>query len=112
MTTERPQQQTQQQASTADANGSLSSLPDDDTPHKVTIIGSGNWGSAAAMIVGNNVQKSSKFHNTVTMWVYQEQINGRNLTDIINEQHENVKYLPNKKLPTNVIAEQIGRAHV
>eukprot|EP00965_Chrysotila_dentata_P161078 5318686-Pleurochrysis_carterae.AAC.1 len=28
------------------------------------------------------------------MWVYQEQINGKNLTDIINAKNENVKYLP------------------
>jgi hypothetical protein len=27
----------------------------------------------------------------VRMWVYQEQVDGKNLTDIINEKHENVK---------------------
>ncbi|SAM00228.1 hypothetical protein [Absidia glauca] len=51
---------------------------------KVSIIGSGNW--------------------QVRMWVFEEQIDGRNLTDIINEKHENVKYLPNVKLPDNVVA--------
>ena len=39
------------------------------------------------------------------MWVYQEQIDGKNLTDIINETHVNVKYLPDAKLPENVYAE-------
>ena len=38
------------------------------------------------------------------MWVYEEMIEGRKLTEIINEDHENVKYLPGVKLPENVIA--------
>lgn len=37
------------------------------------------------------------------MWVYEENINGRKLTDIINTDHENVKYLPGYKLPENVV---------
>lgn len=32
------------------------------------------------------------------------QIDGRNLTDIINETHENVKYLPDLKFTDNVVA--------
>ena len=61
---------------------------------KVTIVGSGNWGSAIAKIVGRNVLTSDEFEKEVRMWVFQEQVNGKNLTDIINTQHENVKYLP------------------
>jgi glycerol-3-phosphate dehydrogenase (NAD+) len=38
------------------------------------------------------------------MWVFEEQVDGRALTQIINEQHENVKYLPGIKLPPNVVA--------
>lgn len=38
------------------------------------------------------------------MYVYEETIDGRKLTEIINEDHENVKYLPGIKLPDNVIA--------
>ena len=38
------------------------------------------------------------------MWVYEEMIEGRKLTEIINEDHENVKYLPGVKLPENVVA--------
>ncbi|KAG2187126.1 hypothetical protein INT44_004796 [Umbelopsis vinacea] len=73
--------------------------------HKVAIIGSGNWGSAIAKIVGENAQKHSDlFDRQVRMWVFEEQVDGRNLTDIINEKHENVKYLPGVKLPENVIA--------
>lgn len=40
------------------------------------------------------------------MWVYEENIDGRNLTDIINTEHENVKYLPGYKLPENVVRER------
>lgn len=38
------------------------------------------------------------------MYVYEEMINGKKLTDIINETHENVKYLPGHKLPENVVS--------
>ncbi|KAL3837377.1 hypothetical protein ACJMK2_022739 [Sinanodonta woodiana] len=72
---------------------------------RVCIIGSGNWGSAIAKIIGNNVvAMSDQFHTEVRMWVFEEMINGRKLTEIINQDHENVKYLPGIKIPTNVIA--------
>lgn len=38
------------------------------------------------------------------MYVYEEMINGKKLTEIINETHENVKYLPGQKLPENVVS--------
>lgn len=82
---------------------------------RVCIIGSGNWGSAIARIVGANVvdvspslvptaRKSTRFDSTVQMWVYEEMWNGKKLTEVINEKHENVKYLPGVTLPDNVIA--------
>ncbi|XP_008322079.1 glycerol-3-phosphate dehydrogenase 1-like protein [Cynoglossus semilaevis] len=74
------------------------------SPLKVCIVGSGNWGSAIARIIGNNVKSIQRFATTVNMWVYEENIDGRNLTDIINTEHENVKYLPGYKLPENVVA--------
>ncbi|NXR09896.1 GPD1L protein, partial [Semnornis frantzii] len=61
-------------------------------------------GTAVAKIIGNNVKKLQKFASTVKMWVFEENINGRKLTDIINNEHENVKYLPGYKLPDNVVA--------
>jgi len=72
---------------------------------KVTVVGSGNWGSAIAKIVGRNVLGNDKFDDEVRMWVYQEKIDGRDLTEIINEEHENVKYLPGIKFTENVIAD-------
>jgi len=38
------------------------------------------------------------------MWVFEEEVNGRKLTEIINTEHENVKYLPGRTLPSNIIA--------
>jgi len=70
----------------------------------IGIIGSGNWGSAIAKLLGENVQKGTAYSKTVNMWVYEEQVNGRNLSEIINTEHENVKYLPGTKLPENVKA--------
>ncbi|XP_066543483.1 glycerol-3-phosphate dehydrogenase [NAD(+)], cytoplasmic [Amia ocellicauda] len=71
---------------------------------KVCIIGSGNWGSAIAKIIGRNVTKSNRFDPIVKMWVYEEMVDGKKLTEIINTEHENVKYLPGHKLPKNVVA--------
>ena len=78
---------------------------------KICIIGSGNWGSAIATLVGRNCERLPYFENQVNMWVYEEQIpdpeeEGKmsNLTDIINTRHENVKYLPGITLPKNVVA--------
>lgn len=54
-------------------------------------------GSAIAKVIGENVQKhSDTFEELVRVWVFQEQVDGRNLTDIMNEQHENTKYVPSR----------------
>ena len=74
------------------------------TPDKVVIIGSGNWGSAIATIVGKNCARLSSYETRVNMWVFEELIENEKLTDIINTRHENVKYLPNIRLPTNIVA--------
>lgn len=71
---------------------------------KITIIGSGNWGTAIARIVANNVKNFEEFDNTVNMYVFEEMIDGRKLSEIINNDHENVKYLPGFKIPDNVVA--------
>ncbi|EEH16471.1 hypothetical protein PABG_06558 [Paracoccidioides brasiliensis Pb03] len=90
--------------------------------HKVTVIGSGNWGSVISKMVAENVAANAdSFELTVDMWVYDEKVevpqtskhydpasplcNGpQNLTEIINKLHENVKYLPNITLPSNIRA--------
>ena len=75
--------------------------------HKVCIVGSGNWGSTVTKIIAENIQSESlkeTFDQKIRMYVYEEFINGRSLVDIINETHENVKYLPGIKLPENIIA--------
>ncbi|CAH8653212.1 unnamed protein product [Heterobilharzia americana] len=74
------------------------------TLRRVSIIGSGNWGSTIAKIVGNNVKSFTEYTPEVRMWVHEEMIDDRKLTEIINTTHENVKYLPGVKLPDNVVA--------
>lgn len=72
---------------------------------RVCIIGSGNWGSAIAKITGNNVRsRTTLFETQINMYVYEEVLDGKKLTEIINTTHENVKYLPGIKLPENVVA--------
>ncbi len=48
---------------------------------------------------------SNEYDPEILMWCKEEIFeDGRKLTDIINEEHENVKYLPGLKIPDNVIA--------
>jgi len=88
---------------------------------KVTIVGSGNWGSgmllilfvnycglilAIARIVGSTTKKNpNTFAPEVNMWVFEEIVDGKKLSEVINTQHENIKYLPGKKLPENVVSD-------
>merc|ERR1719443_2155123 len=78
----------------------------------VCIVGSGNWGSTAAKIIGENIMSGDAknyFNQEVRMWVFEEEIkqedgSTRKLTEIINTEHENVKYLKGHKLPEIVKA--------
>ena len=57
-----------------------------------------------AKVIGVNCARHSHLDSEVRMWVFEEEVDGRKLSEIINEQHENVKYLPGIKLPENVVA--------
>ncbi|XP_077253086.1 NAD-dependent glycerol-3-phosphate dehydrogenase family protein [Tasmannia lanceolata] len=73
---------------------------------KVTIVGSGNWGSVASKLIASNTLKSPSFDDEVRMWVYEETLpTGEKLTEVINRENENVKYLPGIKLGKNVVAD-------
>ncbi|CCG26027.1 Gpd1 protein [Candida orthopsilosis Co 90-125] len=77
-----------------------------DHPFKIAVIGSGNWGTTIAKVLAENaLARPHLFSHYVKMWVFQEQIDGKNLTDIINIQNVNIKYLPGVKLPSNLVAE-------
>ena len=75
----------------------------------MAIIGSGNWGSAIAKIIGRNLLMKEGFDPEVRMWVFEEEVEvggeTRKLTEVINGDHENVKYLPGIKFTENVIAD-------
>ncbi|KAH6895863.1 NAD-dependent glycerol-3-phosphate dehydrogenase N-terminus-domain-containing protein [Thelonectria olida] len=88
--------------------------------HKVTIVGSGNWGSTIAKIIAENTRQNTKlFEEEIQMWVYEEEVTlskdskyydeaigdkPQKLTEVINKHHENVKYLPGVALPPNIKA--------
>ncbi|KAK6913042.1 Glycerol-3-phosphate dehydrogenase, NAD-dependent, C-terminal [Dillenia turbinata] len=73
---------------------------------RVTVIGSGNWGSVAAKLIASNTLMLDSFHDEVRMWVYEEVLpSGEKLTNVINQTNENVKYLPGIKLGKNVVAD-------
>uniref|UniRef100_L2FUH3 Glycerol-3-phosphate dehydrogenase [NAD(+)] n=1 Tax=Colletotrichum fructicola (strain Nara gc5) TaxID=1213859 RepID=L2FUH3_COLFN len=88
--------------------------------HKVTVVGSGNWGSTISKIVAENTKAHPDlFEEDVHMWVYEEDVvldasspyhdpavgsSPQKLTSVINKYHENTKYLPGIKLPHNLVA--------
>jgi glycerol-3-phosphate dehydrogenase (NAD+) len=91
----------------------------------VCVVGSGNWGSTAAKIIGENIlegRASQFFSDEVRMWVFEEDVKQadgsvRKLSEVINTDHENVKYLPGIRLPANVKAvpdlkQAVEGAHV
>ncbi|KAL9015749.1 MAG: hypothetical protein Q9185_006871 [Variospora sp. 1 TL-2023] len=100
----------------------MSTLGGYNKKHKVTVVGSGNWGSAIAKIVAENAKEHPDlFEEMVQMWVYEEELTvpttskhydpgskfstqPHKLTRLINHFHENVKYLPGIALPSNLIA--------
>merc|ERR1711988_1876668 len=72
---------------------------------KIAMVGSGNFGSALVRILGRNAMRHDVFDNEVKMYVHEEMIDGKPLTQIINETHENVKYLKGAKFTPNVVAD-------
>ena len=77
---------------------------------KIAVIGSGNWGTAVGRHVARNVAQKKGLQNLwrkqVDMWVMEETLDdGRKLTEVINSEHVNVKYLPPASLPQNLVAK-------
>ncbi|KAF2645804.1 glycerol-3-phosphate dehydrogenase-like protein [Massarina eburnea CBS 473.64] len=90
--------------------------------HRVTIVGSGNWGTTMSKLVAENVKANPQlFEETVQMWVYEEEVTvpkdsrhfdpaselatkPQKLSELFNKVHENIKYLPNITIPANVVA--------
>lgn len=83
---------------------------------KVAVLGSGAWGTALARLIATNVARLPDFQKEVAMWVHEEMVDGRKITEIINEDHK-TKYLPGFDLPHNILAvpdpvEAVKDAHV
>lgn len=76
---------------------------------KVCIVGSGNWGSAIATIIGRNCARLDSYDTKVSMWVFEEDVvyNGKSwkLSELINTHGVNSKYLPGIQLPSNIHAQ-------
>ncbi|EUD65604.1 glycerol-3-phosphate dehydrogenase [NAD+] [Plasmodium inui San Antonio 1] len=73
-------------------------------PLKVSVIGSGSWGTVVSKIVAENTHKSKIFHPVVRMYVKEEIVDNEKLSNIINTKKENVKYMKGMKVPDNVVA--------
>ena len=60
----------------------------------------------SASHIGERVRElQGEYDERILMWCKEETLDdGRQLTEVINEEHENTKYLPKQKIPTNVVA--------
>lgn len=75
------------------------------TIDRVAVIGSGSWGTALARIAAINAAEKEGFVKEVRLWVREREIPGKGLlTEIMNKEHENARYLPDVDLPTNLVA--------
>jgi glycerol-3-phosphate dehydrogenase (NAD+) len=56
--------------------------------------------------IGEKVREmKNEYEEKILMWCKEETLDdGSKLTDVINHEHENVKYLPDQKLPENIVA--------
>ncbi|EFJ50801.1 hypothetical protein VOLCADRAFT_57957 [Volvox carteri f. nagariensis] len=75
--------------------------------YRVAMIGSGAWACAAVRMMAQNTlahDPADNFTDEIKMWVYEEEYEGRKLTEVINETHENPKYFPGFDLGSNVRA--------
>ena len=65
-------------AASPPAGGKRSDKRKGDAVDRVAIIGSGNWGSAIAKVIGENVRAhAARFHPEVLMWVFEEIVEAR-----------------------------------
>ncbi|HNW27556.1 MAG TPA: NAD(P)-binding domain-containing protein [Spirochaetota bacterium] len=69
---------------------------------KIAMIGAGSWGTAVAKNIAE-----SKPHLTVIMWAYEKSV-----ASSINTLHENTEFLPEVKLPANIVATNTLREAV
>lgn len=70
--------------------------------HTITVIGSGNWGTAISKLIAENIKDKPDFEDQLNMYTHEEIIDGKKLSHIINTENENIKYLPKIKLPKNL----------
>ncbi|CAH8593676.1 unnamed protein product [Schistosoma turkestanicum] len=71
---------------------------------RVSVLGCGSWGTALVKAVADNVLLSHEFCSKVYWFVRDEIYDNRSLTEWINKDHMNPSYLPDFKLPSNVVA--------
>ena len=76
---------------------------------KIVIVGGGNFGTAISNRIALNLIENSalstQYDSKVTLWIYDEIVDDKKLSEIINETHENIKYLPGITLCPSIRVE-------
>jgi glycerol-3-phosphate dehydrogenase (NAD+) len=55
---------------TVSQNNVLNSVNDVINRSKVTVIGSGNWGSVASKLIASNTLRLNNFHGNILLYIY------------------------------------------
>lgn len=71
---------------------------------RISFVGSGFWSITTLLAVGENISSFEDYEKRILIWVFEEMVNRRKLTMLINKTRMNVKYLPGVTLPNNVSA--------
>ncbi|KCZ81312.1 hypothetical protein H312_01191 [Anncaliia algerae PRA339] len=72
--------------------------------YKVGIVSGGSFGTSMAISIAETAETNNIFKNQVSILLNKEFYNSVSLVDLINKDKENKKYLPNVKIPDNVVA--------
>lgn len=71
---------------------------------KIAMVGSGAFASSVMQMMSQNAREKAIFKDQVDMYVHEEEYQESTLTQAINQQHENPKYLPGIHFGDNVVA--------
>lgn len=83
---------------------------------RVAVIGNGNWATAIAKVIANNITASNDFNHELLLYVHEEIYQQQKLSEYINAIKSNPIYLPGIRLPDNIKAvtetDEINEADV
>ena len=72
--------------------------------HKLVVVGAGAWGTAVARNIAIKAKNATNLLTPLHIVVLHHEEQDNTVTDQINQQHRNQKFLPNVPLPDTIVA--------